>query len=206
MHFLSFLKTETVQKLKILPYQWPRPIYSNQCHSCWWPGSMPFQGISSDGIYLVLTWCLAVSVRKGLATLFLNVLSWQVPESLSEAGLAQVMAWCWCRQWAITWTSDDHVVWCPGASTRELLVTLCWICAELWFYIKMSSYQYRKSHCGDKTVTRSSYLHNGISYTGKMTSLYWIRALVDEIMMSTPWALVSWHVGQHCLRYWLDPW
>ena len=45
------------------------------------------------------------------------------------------------------------------------------------FNIKMSSYQYRKSHCGDKTVVRSSYLHNGISYTGKMTSLYWIRAL-----------------------------
>ena len=41
-----------------------------------------------------------------------------------------------------------------------------------WFNIKMSSYQYRKSHCGDKTVVRSSYLHNGISYTGKMSSLY----------------------------------
>ena len=46
-----------------------------------------------------------------------------------------------------------------------------------WFNIKMSSYQYRKSHCGDKTILRPSYLHNGISYTGKMTSLYWIRAL-----------------------------
>ena len=45
------------------------------------------------------------------------------------------------------------------------------------FNIKMSSYQDRKSHCGDKTVVRSSYLHNGISYTGKMSSLYWIRAV-----------------------------
>ena len=44
------------------------------------------------------------------------------------------------------------------------------------FNIKMPSFQYRKSHCGDKTVVRSSYLHNGISYTGKTTSLYWIRA------------------------------
>ena len=44
------------------------------------------------------------------------------------------------------------------------------------FNIKMTSYQYRKSHCGDKTILRPSYLHNGISYTGKMTSLYWIRA------------------------------
>ena len=47
-----------------------------------------------------------------------------------------------------------------------------------WFNIEMSSYQYRKYHCGDKTVVRSSYLHNGISYTGKMSSLYWIGALV----------------------------
>ena len=40
----------------------------------------------------------------------------------------------------------------------------------------MSPYQYRKSHCGDKMVVRSFYLHNGISYAGKITSLYWIRA------------------------------
>ena len=48
------------------------------------------------------------------------------------------------------------------------------------FNIKISSYQYRKSHCGDKTVVRSSYLHNGISYTGKKTSLYWIGAQVQN--------------------------
>ena len=41
----------------------------------------------------------------------------------------------------------------------------------------MSSYQYGKSHCGDRTILRPSYLHNGISYTGKMSSLYWIGAL-----------------------------
>ena len=47
-----------------------------------------------------------------------------------------------------------------------------------WFNINMSSYQYRKSHCGDKTILPPSYLHNGISYTGKTTSLYWIKAQV----------------------------
>ena len=47
-----------------------------------------------------------------------------------------------------------------------------------WFNIKMSSYQQRKSHCGDKTILRPSYLHKGISYTGKTTSLYWIRVLM----------------------------
>ena len=39
---------------------------------------------------------------------------------------------------------------------------------------KISSHQYKKSLCGDKTIVivRSSYLHNVISYTGKITSLY----------------------------------
>ena len=50
-----------------------------------------------------------------------------------------------------------------------------------WFNIMMPSYQYRKSHCGDKTILRPSYLHNGISYTAKMTSLYWIRAPVFSL-------------------------
>ena len=47
-----------------------------------------------------------------------------------------------------------------------------------WFNKTMPSYQYRKSHCGDKTILRPSYLHNGISYTNKMTSFYWIRDLM----------------------------
>ena len=46
------------------------------------------------------------------------------------------------------------------------------------FNIKMSSYRYRKSHCGDKTILRPSYLHNEISYTGKMASLNWISTLL----------------------------
>ena len=46
----------------------------------------------------------------------------------------------------------------------------------------MLSYQYRKSHCGDKTVVRSSYLHNGNSYIDK-TSLYWIRPCGDKTIL-----------------------
>ena len=69
------------------------------------------------------------------------------------------------------------------AKDLRYLPKLLWIDASYhkagpWFNIKMSSYQYRKSHCGDKTVVRSSYLHNGISYTGKMTSLYSIGAQI----------------------------
>ena len=51
------------------------------------------------------------------------------------------------------------------------------------FNIKMVSSQYRKSHCGDKTILRPSYLHNGISYTGKTTSLYWIGALIPKAVL-----------------------
>ena len=65
-----------------------------------------------------------------------------------------------------------------------IYVCFCHICywlSQAWqsrglIQYKMPSYQYRKSHCGDKMILRSFYLHNGISYTGKTTSLYWIRA------------------------------
>ena len=58
-----------------------------------------------------------------------------------------------------------------------------------WFNIKMSSYLYRKSHGGYVTYLWPSYLHNGISFAGKMTSLYWIRALV---LSGFPWLEVTW--------------
>ena len=63
---------------------------------------------------------------------------------------------------------------------------LCFIHIEtgVWFNIKMSSYQYRKSHCGDKTVVGSSNLRNGISYTGKITSLYWISPSDSQYLIS----------------------
>ena len=70
------------------------------------------------------------------------------------------------------------------------------------FNIKMTSYQYRKSHCGDKTIWRPSYLHNGISYTGKMTSLYWIRALICTTLAL--WQItyeVSHHTVSNCGRF-----
>ena len=52
---------------------------------------------------------------------------------------------------------------------------------QTWFIIKMSSYRYRKSHSCDKRILRPSYLHHGISYTGKMASLYWIRAQLPMV-------------------------
>ena len=82
-------------------------------------------------------------------------------------------------------------------------------CSGPRFNIKMPSYQYRKSHCGDKMAVRSSYLHNGISYTGKISSLYWIGAqmlLVSWIWNRNTfyslkffnlrnWVTWFWHIG-----------
>ena len=67
-------------------------------------------------------------------------------------------------------------------SFRVTLLALChcrWKDSGPWFNINMSSYQHRKSHRGDKTVVRSSYLHSGISYTGKMIYLYWFTPLIS---------------------------
>ena len=72
-----------------------------------------------------------------------------------------------------------------------------------WFNIKMTSYQYRKSYCGDKTILRPSYLHNGISYTDKMTSLYGIKAQEGQnktkgyILQNITWV----SIGNKCFRH-----
>ena len=90
--------------------------------------------------------------------------------------IKSLFQWHWVRDAR----KNGYRVWYPGP----------------WFNIKLSSYQYRKSHCGDKTVVRSSYLHNGISYTGKMSSLYWIRALIS----GDKW----WcEYGLHLILHWL---
>ena len=69
------------------------------------------------------------------------------------------------------------------AITNEALCDACnyWLPGG-WFNIKMTSSHYRKSHCRDKTIVRRPYLHNRISNTGKMKSLYWIRSLFTKQM------------------------
>ena len=72
-----------------------------------------------------------------------------------------------------------------------------------WFNIKMSSYQYRKSHYGDKTIP--SYLHNEISYSGMKTSLYWIGA--QTLLYIIPcWIQLCYNHSTVLLvwNYWLE--
>ena len=79
--------------------------------------------------------------------------------------------------WAITLLFHCNLAVMP----KSLLVTYISyqaIISRPQFNINMTSYQCRKSHCGDKMILWPSYLHSGISYTGKTTSFYWIGAPV----------------------------
>ena len=65
-----------------------------------------------------------------------------------------------------------------------------------WFNIKIS-YQYRISHCGDKTILWPSYLHNGISCTGKMTSLHY-----TDVIMTTMASQITSLMIVYSIVYW----
>ena len=89
--------------------------------------------------------------------------------------------WCWwsflptvLQPWCVSWHDGLPSVLLVCSLGRELLLgvvpSLVLQRSGPWFNIKMS-YQYRKSHCGDKMVVTPSYLHNRISYTGKMAVL-----------------------------------
>ena len=79
--------------------------------------------------------------------------------------------------WWVRWWHRSGEIQCHQGHSRGTSSLIMHHILGPWFNTKMLSYQYRKSHCGNKTVERSSHLHNEISYTGEMSSLYWIGAL-----------------------------
>ena len=95
---------------------------------------------------------------------------------------------------------------------KDKTVSQTWDCKDriyietrswAWFNIKMSSYQYRKSHCWDKTILWLSYLHNRISYTGKMSSLYWDEVLVLMKAYFMPDSLFGVEVDVRCYLWFI---
>ena len=101
-----------------------------------------------------------VSPERKLGKLHEGIMLIFVPEKIGH--------YFWWRVYQMSVISQHPLSLITGSSPRNK--------PGPWFNIKMSSYQYRKSHGGDKTILRPSYLHHGISYTGKTTSLYWIGA------------------------------
>ena len=89
----------------------------------------------------------------------------------SEFGLALQYIWLTIQESAWSYVHE-----CIHLAPR--LISWLHKCVQYsgpWFSMRMLSYQYRKYHCVDQTILSSSYLYNGISYTGKKTSLNWIR-------------------------------
>ena len=104
--------------------------------------------------------------------------------------MLQVVKWTLSNklQWNLTQDTDyfhwSKCIWKCGlqtgghsvsASTCQIIVIYSYdsFITSLWvliLYKKMSYHQYRKSHCGDKTVLRSSCPHAENSYTGKTAS------------------------------------
>ena len=120
------------------------------------------------------------------------------PRFLTSYGITRpqwVNIWHWDTTPTCKWLTIAQVHWStesPDLSHSLKIMhekqwyTLCkrktsWE-AGPWFNVKMPSYQYRKSHYGDKMVIRSSYLHNVISYTAKMESLHWTNPLVGQYL------------------------
>ena len=112
--------------------------------------------------------------------LFKNIAAWIVEKiAVDEKDEFSHSYFLWIHKWQVPYCT--FVLMELGKNI--LLISMYrypyFTCITVWALIQYKmSYQYRKSHCGDKTVARSCYLFNWISYTGKMSSLYWIGTLV----------------------------
>ena len=100
-----------------------------------------------------------------------------------------------------------QIPWCCGFETVRYYssvveIGMLWRKPGFWFNIKMSSYQYKKSRCGDKMILRPSYVHNGISYTGKTTS--WIGTQYNAMDTYAVGSYLGLCGGLHSVIFWLD--
>ena len=78
-----------------------------------------------------------------------------------------------------------------GPDVAGLPAAMAWI-------IQGTILPFRELHCGDKVVIKSSYLHSGNSYTGKMVSLCWIKA---RMAMSSLWKISAAFPIQMWINY-----
>ena len=120
--------------------------------------------------------------------------------NLGMATLINPTHYCECNYVSMLGLNLNRVS--ERAPAKILLVTFRWMHGTgnfgPRFNIKMTSFRYRKSHCGDKTILRPSYLHNGISYTGKTTSLYWVGVQVVTMLGNV---VAHFSVQMECLKW-----
>ena len=70
-----------------------------------------------------------------------------------------------------------------------------------WFNIKMTSYPYRKSHCGDERILRPSDLHNGISYTVRWHLYTESGPWTWQENLSITWHFTKRNSPQHSIHF-----
>ena len=114
----------------------------------------------------------------------------------------------WVSNWHIYIESGPRLLWIYLYSVEQtvdypvkldvfLLMRHCWDMILGQFHLKILSLQYRKSHCGDKTILWSSYFHSGIYFTCKVISLYWIsNTLCCSVQFSVPLVEYLWYTGR----------
>ena len=167
-------------------------IYKNNCYS----------DINNCYFIITIQWMIITIINK--TNLYIvNLLFWQLSTLIKSSWknihwnlyiyLQKLLeAICWYKTgWSGTWkalhkfTNIESIKWSVGNSTSINPVTwqplLGWL---FWYLIQYKALiiPYRKSLCGDKVTTRASYLHNGISCTGKITFLYWIIPKVSRFL------------------------
>ena len=111
---------------------------------------------------------------------FRNFIQWYHPNKQTLLGHDFPLSTDW--QWVVMWSIREAIL-CSARVPVHMVLLLFGLESQggSWFNIKMpsQSHQYRKSHCWDKTILRLTYLHHGISYTGKMASLFWIGGQIS---------------------------
>ena len=88
--------------------------------------------------------------------------------------------------WNLMSSLPEQQAWAHGIVSTQFLAK--WVRGP-WVSIKML--EYRNPYWGDKTVVRSSYLHNWSFYTGKMAHLYWIRPSGSFVYQITVYQALS---------------
>ena len=150
-----------------------------------WPWTPPTRcsmpSVSSDDNFMTLqcnlTWNAGPSVSSAMVENPRSV--WVTRERTRPSPQKRSPPWCsgrWGRRprltsarWVADYFTDNFHLFVDKSIANYLHQCLS-------ILIKMTCYQSRKFHCGDKTILWRFYLNNGISYNGKTTYLHWIRA------------------------------
>ena len=111
LHFHSYLNTDMVPFVEILPHGRQGPFFPAY-HGCWWPGDARSQDISSHDIHLVFPEYSSFCVRRVNSAL------------AAQEGLTFHIAWyLWCSKfiWSFQLYSRDALTHCPLGNLGVIL-------------------------------------------------------------------------------------